>query len=163
MKSTLVQIGDVKQLQKVCLTPVDENNRLLREPPTSWDAIKAGKFMIINGQHSITASQELQAGGCSEPRRSELQLWDAYIVSEGELIDPDTDKMFKEDRKFKLKQQTLQEGVLQALRALHRPRLWSTCATSDWRNSRADNSVPQGIRGAHEIPSAQQPCARGLG
>ena len=62
MKSTLVQIGDVKQLQKVCLTPVDENNRLLREPPTSWDAIKAGKFMIINGQHSITASQELQEG-----------------------------------------------------------------------------------------------------
>ena len=37
MKSTLVQIGDVKQLQKVCLTPVAENNRLLREPPTSWD------------------------------------------------------------------------------------------------------------------------------
>ena len=80
MKSTLVQIGDMKQLQKVCLTPVDENNRLLREPPTSWDAIKAGKFMIINGQHSITTLQELQAGGCGEPRRSELQLWDAYIV-----------------------------------------------------------------------------------
>ena len=80
MKSTLVQIGDVKQLQKVCLTPLDENNRLVREPPTSWDAIKAGKFMIINGQHSITASQELQEGGCSEPRRSELQMWDAYIV-----------------------------------------------------------------------------------
>ena len=74
MKSILVQIGDVKQLQKVCLTPVDENNQLLREPPTSWDAIKAGKFMIINGQHSITASQELQAGGCGKPRRSELQL-----------------------------------------------------------------------------------------
>ena len=80
MKNTLVQIGDVKQLQKVCLTPVDANNRLLKEPPTSWDAIKAGKFMIINGQHSITASQELQAGGCGEPKRSELQLWDAYIV-----------------------------------------------------------------------------------
>ena len=80
MKNTLVQIGDVKQLQKVCLTPVNENNRLLKEPPTSWDAIKAGKFMIINGQHSITASQELQEGGCSEPRRSELQMWDAYIV-----------------------------------------------------------------------------------
>ena len=59
---------------------MDENNRLLREPPTSWDAIKAGKFMIINGQHSITALQELQEGGCSEPRRSELQMWDAYIV-----------------------------------------------------------------------------------
>ena len=74
MKNTLVQIGDVKQLQKVYLTPVDENKALLTEPPTSWDAIKAGKFMIINGQHSITASQELQAGGCSEPRRSELQM-----------------------------------------------------------------------------------------
>ena len=80
MKNTLVQIGDVKQLQKVCLTPVDENNRLLKEPPTSWDAIKTGNFIIINTQHSITASQELQAGGCSEPRRSELQMWDAYIV-----------------------------------------------------------------------------------
>ena len=80
MKNTLVQIGDVKQLQKVCLTPVDENNALLKQPPTSWDAIKGGKFMIINGQHSITASQELQAGGCGEPRRSELQMWDAYIV-----------------------------------------------------------------------------------
>ena len=80
MKSTLVQIGDIKQLQKVCLTPVDENNRLLKEPPTSWDAIKAGKFIIINGQHSISASQELQEGGCSEPRRSELQVWDAYVV-----------------------------------------------------------------------------------
>ena len=49
MKNTLVQIGDVKQLQKVCLTPMDENNWLLKESPTSWDAIKAGKFMIING------------------------------------------------------------------------------------------------------------------
>ena len=35
MKNTLVQIGDVKQLQKVCLTRVDENNHLLKEPPTS--------------------------------------------------------------------------------------------------------------------------------
>ena len=80
MKNTLVQIGDVKQLQKVCLTPIDENNGLLKEPPTSWDAIKARKFMIINGQHSITALQELQEGGCSELRWSELQMWDAYIV-----------------------------------------------------------------------------------
>ena len=80
MKSTLIQIGDVKQLQKVCLTLVDENNRLLKEPPTSWDAIKVGKFMIINDQHSINATHELQEGGCSKPRRSELQVWDAYIV-----------------------------------------------------------------------------------
>ena len=40
------------------------------------------------------------------------ELWASWKTflnkhSEGELIDPDTDKMFKEDRKFKLKQQTL--------------------------------------------------------
>ena len=36
MKNTLVQIGDVKQLQKVCLTPVDKNNALPMELWTSW-------------------------------------------------------------------------------------------------------------------------------
>ena len=40
------------------------------------------------------------------------KLWTSWKTflnkhTEGELIDPDTDKMFKEDRKFKLKQQTL--------------------------------------------------------
>ena len=35
--------------------------------------------------------------------------WKTFLNkhTEGELIDPDTDKMFKEDKKFKLKQQTL--------------------------------------------------------
>ena len=46
MKNTLVQIGDVKQLQKVCLTLVDESNALLKELPTSWDAIKAKFFLV---------------------------------------------------------------------------------------------------------------------
>ena len=40
------------------------------------------------------------------------ELWTSWKTflnkhTEGELINPDTDKMFKEDRKFKLKQQTL--------------------------------------------------------
>ena len=40
------------------------------------------------------------------------ELWTSWKTflnkhTEGELIDPDTDKMFKENRKFKLKQQTL--------------------------------------------------------
>ena len=36
--------------------------------------------------------------------------WKTFLNKhiEGELIDPDTYKMFKEDRKFKLKQQTLE-------------------------------------------------------
>ena len=35
--------------------------------------------------------------------------WKTFLNkhTEGEIIDPNTDKMFKEDRKFKLKQQTL--------------------------------------------------------
>jgi hypothetical protein len=36
--------------------------------------------MIINGQHSIAASKELQFEGCGEDRRQALQKWDAYIV-----------------------------------------------------------------------------------
>ena len=41
-----------------------------------------------------------------------IELWTFWKTflnkhTKGELIDPDTDKMFKEDRKFKLKQQTL--------------------------------------------------------
>ena len=66
MKNTLVQIGDVKQLQ-VCLTLVDENKALLKEPPNSWDAIKASKFMIINSQHSILPRKSSKKEGVANP------------------------------------------------------------------------------------------------
>ena len=36
--------------------------------------------MIINGQHSITASKQLQIKGCGEERKNELKMWDAVIV-----------------------------------------------------------------------------------
>jgi hypothetical protein len=36
--------------------------------------------MIINGQHNITALQELQLGGCGEEQWEGLARWDAYIV-----------------------------------------------------------------------------------
>ena len=48
--------------------------------PKHWNEIKNGKFMIINGQHSITASKELQISGCGKKRRIELSKWQAYIV-----------------------------------------------------------------------------------
>ena len=80
VKAELVQLGDEKMRQKVCLTPIDRDSKLLREKPRSWDEIKAGKFMIINGQHSITASKELQIFGCGDKRRVELSKWEAYIV-----------------------------------------------------------------------------------
>ena len=72
VKAELVQMGDAKMRQKVCLTPINKDGRLLREKPKSWNNIKSGKFMIINGQHSITASKELQISGCADKRRIEL-------------------------------------------------------------------------------------------
>ena len=59
VKVELVQLGNEKMRQKVCLTRIDRDSKLLREKPKSWDEIKAGKFMIINGQHNIIASKEL--------------------------------------------------------------------------------------------------------
>ena len=80
VKNKLIQLIDVKQRQKVCLTPVDSKHQLLKKKPEKWDNIKNGRFMIINGQHSITASQELQKGGCGEEQCEKLQTWDAFIV-----------------------------------------------------------------------------------
>lgn len=80
VKNELLQIGDMKQRQRICVTPVDMKNELLKKKPESWDEIRKGKFMIINGQHSITASKELQTEGCGEARRVELQEWEAIIV-----------------------------------------------------------------------------------
>ena len=80
VKAKLVQLGNEKMRQKVCLTPIDRDSKLLREKPRSWDKIKAGKFMIINSQHSITASKELQISGCGDKRCVQLSKWEAYIV-----------------------------------------------------------------------------------
>ena len=57
VKKQLVLMIDVKQRQIVCLTPVDGNNKLLKKRPETWEEIMDGKFMIINGQHSIYASK----------------------------------------------------------------------------------------------------------
>jgi hypothetical protein len=37
-------------------------------------------FLIINGQHSVTASRLLQQSPVCEARKIELQTWKAYIV-----------------------------------------------------------------------------------
>ena len=56
VKKQLITLGDAKQHQKICLIPVGPDGRFLKQRPKSWDDIKSWKFMIINGQHSITAS-----------------------------------------------------------------------------------------------------------
>jgi hypothetical protein len=42
--------------------------------------------MIINGQHSIAASKELQLDGCGEDRRRVLEKWDAIVVWDLDLV-----------------------------------------------------------------------------
>ena len=80
VKVELVQIGDEKMRQKVCLMSIDKDGKLLKEKPRSRKEIKSGKFMIINRQLSITASKELQILGCVDKQHLELAKWNAYIV-----------------------------------------------------------------------------------
>ena len=86
VKAELVQLGNKKMWQMACLTLIDRDSKLLREKPRSWDEIKAGKFMIINGQHRITTSKELQISGCGDKCRVELSKWEAYIVWSLDLV-----------------------------------------------------------------------------
>jgi hypothetical protein len=49
VKAELLQMGDINQRQKICLTPIDEHRRLLQTKPKDWNEIKNKKLMIING------------------------------------------------------------------------------------------------------------------
>jgi hypothetical protein len=80
VKVEFLQMGDINQRQKICLTPVDVQGNLLRTKPKDWNEIKNKKFMIINGQHNIAASKELHLEGYGEERRCALEKWDAIIV-----------------------------------------------------------------------------------
>jgi hypothetical protein len=48
VKAELLQMGDINQRQKICLTPIDEHRRLLQTKLKDWNEIKNKKFMIIN-------------------------------------------------------------------------------------------------------------------
>ena len=80
VKAELLQMEVINQCQKIYLTLVDAQENLLRMKPKDWNEIKNNKFMIINGQHSIQASKELQLEGCGEERHSALEKWDAIII-----------------------------------------------------------------------------------
>ena len=49
MKAELMQMKDINQRQRICITPVDEHGNLLKTKPRDWNKIKNKKFMIING------------------------------------------------------------------------------------------------------------------
>ena len=80
LKRVLMEMGDINQRQKICLTPCIEEGLLLQKKPKSWDEIRDGMFLIINGQHSITASKQIQQSNLQDARKDELQTWKASIV-----------------------------------------------------------------------------------
>ena len=80
MKAELLQMGDINQYQKICLTPMDAQGNLLRTKPKDWNEIKNNKFMTINNHHSIATSKDLQLEGCGEERRHALEKRDTVIV-----------------------------------------------------------------------------------
>jgi hypothetical protein len=86
VKAELVQMEDINQQQRINITPVDEHGNLLRTKPRDWNEIKNKKFMIINGQHNIASSKELQVDGCGEDRRRALEKWDVIVVWDLDLV-----------------------------------------------------------------------------
>jgi len=74
VKRNLIVLGHVKKCQQLCLTPVDKNKELLKELPKKWKEIKNRNFMIINGQHNVQVSKDLQKEKCSDARRKELRF-----------------------------------------------------------------------------------------
>ena len=80
VKAKLLQMGDISQRQKICLTLVDAQGNLLKTKPKDWNEIKNNKYIIINSQHNIEASKELQLKDYGEERHKALEKWDVIIV-----------------------------------------------------------------------------------
>ena len=47
---------------------------------TSWDEVKEGRFWIINGQHSVAASQSIQTMDVPEAVKTSFRKWSCFIV-----------------------------------------------------------------------------------
>jgi hypothetical protein len=72
LKQFLTEMVDINQRQTICLTPCTEEGVLFQKKPESWDEIKDGMFLIINGQYSVTASKLLQQSLVCKARKIEL-------------------------------------------------------------------------------------------
>ena len=80
LKRVLTEMDDINQRQMICFTPCTEEGLLLHKKLESWDEIKDGMFLIINKQHSITTSKQLQQSDLRDGKKDELQMWKAYFV-----------------------------------------------------------------------------------
>ena len=74
MMHFLCQMPDLSVKQTLCVMPNTD------EKPTNWEEIKDGKFFIINEQHSVAASQKMQAMDLPKKIVKPFLNWNCFIV-----------------------------------------------------------------------------------
>ena len=80
MKNYLIQTPPAWPHHNLCLMPKLQKGEKWKEGMT-WDDIKDGQFIIINGQHSVAASREIIIHKDTEPSlRDKLKVWPCTIV-----------------------------------------------------------------------------------
>ena len=80
MKNYLVQTPPAWPHHNLCLMPKLDKGERWKEGMT-WDDIKDGEFIIINGQHSVAASREIIAHKDTEKTlKDKLKIWPCTIV-----------------------------------------------------------------------------------
>ena len=80
MKNYLIQTPPAWPHHNLCLMPKLKKGDTWREGMT-WDDIKDGTFVIINGQHSVAASRQIIGHKDTEPTlREKLKVWPCTIV-----------------------------------------------------------------------------------
>jgi hypothetical protein len=73
-KHYLVNMPDLSVKQTLCVMP-DTNER-----PTMWDEIANKRFFIINGQHNVAVSKDMQTTGLPESIVKNFRKWNCFIV-----------------------------------------------------------------------------------
>ena len=74
MQNYFLNMLDRTAKQTLCVMPQCDRK------PTSWDEVKERRFWIINGQHSVVASQVNLDDGHTRGRYSSFWKWSCFIV-----------------------------------------------------------------------------------
>jgi hypothetical protein len=74
-KHFLINMPDKSAKQTICVMPDIEE-----KPETAAECLKASKFWIINGQHSVAASKSMVEDDLDEPILKHFRTWNCYIV-----------------------------------------------------------------------------------
>ena len=79
MKNYLINMPDKTNKQTLCVMPAVENGEVSAD---DWDQIKNGTFWIINGEHSVAASEAMltESPPIPESIKKHFRTWMCYIV-----------------------------------------------------------------------------------